>query len=177
MIPIATGAPQVRKRMVVLNLFGGADTLNMVVPHTLTPYTERRGDMALQESETLSLEGGPNVGNYRLHGELNRIQSLWNDGDVAFVQRTGYPNANLSHFTSQDIFSRGVRSDFPSGTPASGWIARYADRNAPTPLGAVSLGVGRRFDFVGGFVEALPRAEPRRLPLERRLGQHAPSSR
>lgn len=149
-VPIAAGAPLQKKRMVVINLFGGHDTLNMCIPQNVQPYFERRSAMAIQPEDALSLAGGPGNTAYRVHPSFTRIQSLWNDGDVAFVQRTGYPNANLSHFTSQDIFSRGVRSDFPSGIPRSGWIARYADRNAPTPLGAVSIGVGRPFDFVGG---------------------------
>jgi uncharacterized protein (DUF1501 family) len=70
---------------------------------------------------------------------------------VAAVQRVGYPNPNLSHFESQDIYSLGVRNGFGDlGITQSGWIARYADRNAPTPLGAVSLGQGRPNDFSGG---------------------------
>ena len=150
LVPTAYGAPIAQKRMVVMNLFGGNDTTNMVIPHTLTPYYERRAAMAIPANEALSLAGGPGTGSYLLHPRMTSIQSMWNDGDVAIIQRVGYPNANLSHFTSQDIFSRGVRDQFPSDVPQSGWIARYADRNAPTPLGAVSIGVGRPFDFVGG---------------------------
>lgn len=150
LIPTAYGAPLTQKRMVVMNLFGGNDTLNMVIPHTLAPYYERRGAMAIAANDALSLAGGPGTSTYLLHPRMTEIQSLWNDGDVAIVQRVGYPSANLSHFTSQDIFSKGVRNGFPQSIPHSGWIARYADRNAPTPLGAVSIGVGRPLDFIGG---------------------------
>lgn len=150
LVPVALGAPRVQKRLVVINLFGGNDTTNMVIPHTLTPYHERRSALAIASEAALSLAGGPGTTAYRLHPRMTELQRLWDDGDVAFVQRVGYPSANLSHFTSQDIFSRGVRDAFPHGVPNSGWIARYADRNAPTPLGAVSIGVGRPLDFVGG---------------------------
>ncbi len=149
-VPTAYGAPLTQKRLVVINLFGGHDTMNMVIPHTLTPYYERRAAMAIQASDALSLAAGPGTSAYVLHPRMTATQALWNDGDVAIVQRVGYPSANLSHFISQDIFSRCVRDRFPAGIPSSGWIARYADRNAPTPLGAVSLGVGRPLDFVGG---------------------------
>jgi uncharacterized protein (DUF1501 family) len=82
---------------------------------------------------------------------MPKIAALWAAGNVAAVNRVGYPNANLSHFESEDIFSYGVRNGFNGlPVPISGWIARYADRNAPTPLGAVGLGVGRRRDFIGG---------------------------
>ena len=86
LIPTAHGAPLSKKRMVVINLYGGNDSPNMVVPHTVSPYFERRGDMALQNSETLPLTGGPNNATYRLHEEMTRLQSLWNDGDVALVK-------------------------------------------------------------------------------------------
>jgi uncharacterized protein (DUF1501 family) len=62
----------------------------------------------------------------------------------------------LSHFTSQDIYSYGVRDDFGSlGIPQSGWVARFADLYATTPTGAVAVGVGRPLDFVGGTTNPL----------------------
>ena len=76
---------------------------------------------------------------------------MWDQNDVAVVQRVGYPVANLSHFESQDIYSYGVRNGFGGlGISPSGWMARFADLYAPTPLGAVALGVGRPTSFVGG---------------------------
>ncbi len=150
LLPVAQGAPLQQKRLVVINLFGGADTMNAVIPHTLQSYYDRRGAIAIPSDQALSLTGGPGTSLYRLHPRMTNIQALWDRGDVAFVQRVGYPNPNLSHFTSQDINSLAVRDSFPVGVPKSGWIARYADRNAPTPLGAVGLGVGRPLDFVGG---------------------------
>jgi uncharacterized protein (DUF1501 family) len=86
-----------------------------------------------------------------LHPKMVNLKQLWDDGDVALVDRVGYPQANLSHFESMDIMSHGVRGSFHDiGVPESGWIARFADGNAPTPLGAVSVGMGRPVDFVGG---------------------------
>jgi len=151
-LPEARGAPRDLTRFVVVNAFGGNDTLNMVVPVTLPNYFSRRPGLAVEESDALSLAVGANpTTTYRLHPELHRIRGLWEDGDVALVQRVGYPNANLSHFSSQDIWSEGVRDGFDDlGIPESGWIARYADLYAPTALGAVSVGVGRPKDFVGG---------------------------
>ena len=46
LIPTAYGAPLTQKRMVVINMFGGCDTMNMVIPHELDPYYERRLAMA-----------------------------------------------------------------------------------------------------------------------------------
>ncbi len=151
--PPVHGSPLPVTRLVVINLFGGNDTLNMVVPHALAPYHERRPGLAIDADLLLRLDSGPaSTSTYRLHPTLTRTQGLWQEGAVAAVQRVGYPDANLSHFTSQDIFSLGVRDRYTAfaGASPSGWIARYADLYAPTPLGAVSVGVGRPLDFVGG---------------------------
>jgi len=138
--------------MVVVNCFGGNDTLNMVPPVTLSPYYDLRPALAVAESAGLSMSSGPGAPTNRvLHPRLPNVKRLWDDGDVALIERVGYPRANLSHFESQDIMSHGVRGTFsPLGIPESGWIARYADAYAPTPLGAVSVGAGRPVDFVGG---------------------------
>lgn len=145
----ARGAPLPNhKRLVVVNMSGGNDTLNTVIPVGLAQYATQRGSLAVPSSSALPLNG---TTLYRLHPAMPRTQGLWNDGDVAVVQRVGYPNANLSHFESQDIFSWGVRNGFGAlGLQPSGWIARYADLYAPTPLGGVSIGMGRPLDFVGG---------------------------
>jgi uncharacterized protein (DUF1501 family) len=150
-LPTAAGAPLPLKRLVVVNLFGGNDTTNMFIPANLQPYYDRRPGIAVPQGTGLGLGGPAANANYDLHPAMPSLASLWYDGDVAAVNRVGYPDANLSHFTSMDIFSTGVRNSFsPLGIPISGWVARYADRNAPTPMGAVGLGVGRPLDFQGG---------------------------
>ncbi|MHC5012071.1 MAG: DUF1501 domain-containing protein [Planctomycetota bacterium] len=162
----ASGAPTTQNFTIILNLLGGVDTLNMVIPTSLPEYYTRRFmdpvtglptgpvSIAIPPGQELSLNGGPGntgVNTYGLHPALPNIQQMWDNGDVAILHNMGYPIDNLSHFTSEDIYSLGVRGDFGSlGIPKSGWIARYADNYAPTPMGAVSVGVGRRLDFVGG---------------------------
>jgi uncharacterized protein (DUF1501 family) len=150
-IPVVSGAPLSLKRLVVLNLIGGNDSLNTTIPVNLAPYYSRRPTIAIPAAQALSLAGGPGTNEIKLHPALDGIQALWNEGSVALVHRVGYPTANLSHFSSEDIWSYGVRGSFsPLGIDPSGWIARYASEYAPTPMGAVSVGVGRRLDFEGG---------------------------
>ncbi len=144
-------------RLVLLNLKGGNDGLNTLVPHTLSSYYERRGSLALSEAETLDLNAGPFANtSYRLHPSLSDVRDLYVDGDVAFVQKVGYPDPNGSHFTSQTIFSRAMRDvSALSGTDAAGWVARYADRLAPSPTGAIAVGSGLPEDFKGGSTSLL----------------------
>jgi uncharacterized protein (DUF1501 family) len=151
-LPVATGAPQALSRAVFVNLIGGNDGHNTVIPRLISEYYTRRPTIQIPPGQELSLNVGPNATTaYGLHPAMDRIHALWQEGSVALVHKVGYPSANLSHFTSGDIFSYAVRDDFGSlGLQPSGWVARYADQEAPTPMGAVAIGVGRPLDFVGG---------------------------
>jgi uncharacterized protein (DUF1501 family) len=150
-LPTASGAPLGNKILVLVNMDGGCDMLNGVIPSTLPSYFSRRPNLAVQDASSLALTGGPGNSLYRLHPELHTVRDLWDAGEVALVHRVGYPVENLSHFESQDIYAYGVRNGFiPLGIPTSGWVARYAEQYAPTPMGAVSLGQGRPRTFVGG---------------------------
>jgi uncharacterized protein (DUF1501 family) len=147
----ARGAPTGNPFVVVVNLSGGNDGINTVPPITLGNYYTRRPNIAIPAGQELSLAGGPGSTAYGLHPALPNLQALWNAGDLAIVNKVGYPTANLSHFTSSDIYSFAVRNDFgPLGIAPSGWVARFADLYAPTSMGAVSVGLGRPLDFVGG---------------------------
>lgn len=150
----ASGAPRANwKRLVVINLVGGCDTLNMCVPAGLSSYYGARGNLSIPSASALQLNG---TSLYRLHPSMPKVAALWNDGDALTVQRVGYPTEDLSHFVSADIFSLGVRGSFvPLRVNRSGWIARYADHYANSPLGAVSIGMGRPLDFVGGTTHGL----------------------
>jgi uncharacterized protein (DUF1501 family) len=161
-LPIASAAPQGNRILVVINMDGGCDTLNMVVPITSGAYLTRRPTIAIPGA------GAP-LPTARACStaspQLDQIRAMWGQGDVAIVHKVGYPSENLSHFESQDIYGLGVRGEFPPlGIPQSGWIARFAQQYAPTPLGAVSLGAGRPTSFVGGTSGPL-----RSLALELRV--------
>jgi len=148
LLPTATGAPLPNhKRIVSIFCYGGYDGLSLLVPVGNTAYYTRRGAIAIQDANALDIgETGT-----KLHPSLANMAQMFADGDAAAFRKVGYPNANLSHFISQDIHSWGVRDDFNTlGISESGWIARYADNYAPTPLGAAALGVGRPLEFEGG---------------------------
>ncbi len=156
-IPTAHGMPLANhKRLVVINCYGGYDGLNLmpvVAGPAAQAYQDRRPSIAIDPLDTLALNG---VTDYALHPNMTSLQTLFNAGEAATFQKVGYPTADLSHFVSQDIYSFGVRNSFgPLGIPASGWIARYAELYAPTPLGACAIGVGLPLDFEGGATDPL----------------------
>ena len=137
-----------QKFLVVVELDGGNDTLNTVVPQALGNYTLRRPTIALGSSLTEPLDTGPYAtSQVRLNGRMTRLAQMYRNGEVALVHRCGYPNANQSHDTSKLIWSSGQRDGLLT---ANGWIARYAGLAAPTPLGAVSVRRGRHRALTGG---------------------------
>ena len=144
--------PSPQNILTVINQYGGNDGINTIVPVQVGSYFSRRGTLAIQPSQALTMNTGPYATTqYMMHPMLPRLQQLWTEGSVAVINLVGYPQANLSHFLSQDIWSYGVRGDF-SNLPIyrSGWVARYADLYTATPTGAIAIQGGRPLDFTGG---------------------------
>jgi uncharacterized protein (DUF1501 family) len=115
-----------------------------------TDYLTRRPNIGYQQGQGLALTGGPNVPDYELNPAFVNLQSMWDAGEVALVNKVGYPQQNLSHFVSEDIWSYGARGGISAlAGYAPGWVARYGNTYAPTNMGVSSIGVGRRLDFTG----------------------------
>lgn len=136
---LAAGAPLPRpgipdRILVVLELLGGNDGLNTVVPYASGRYYDLRPQLAIAQPEVLPLNG--QVG---LHPSLTGLQQLFQQGRLAILQGVGYPNPNRSHFRSMEIWQTGD----PVGPPRSGWLGRWLDRyqaGDPNPLKAVGVG-------------------------------------
>lgn len=135
--------------LVVVNLFGGNDCLNMFVPHGLSAYYAQRPHIGIPKAQLL-----PITGTEGLHPSLAPIHPLYAAGDLAIVRQVGYPDPNLSHFESADIWSKGIR-DLSASTDPRGWIGRAADLYFPGALDVVGVGVGRRPDFVANVAKPL----------------------
>jgi uncharacterized protein (DUF1501 family) len=117
------GVPQDRI-LVVVQLSGGNDGLNTVVPFRDDSYRRVRPSIALREGEVqeLSRHGAAGAGEVGLHPALSSVRELYDEGLVAIAQGVGYPNPNRSHFKSMDIW----HTADTSGT-GTGWLGRYVD--------------------------------------------------
>ncbi len=115
--------------LVVLELNGGNDGLNTVVPYADDIYHKSRPTLRIEPAKVLKLDD--HVG---LHPSLKELHKLWQDGQVRVVQNVGYPNPNRSHFRSMQIWHAGVFGPAPS----AGWLGRATDAN-PT-LGRCHVG-------------------------------------
>lgn len=150
---VAAPAPRVQpKFLVVVELDGGNDWLNTVVPQGLANYAAKRPTVALDSGSTLPIDTGPHgTTAFRLHSSMSGIAQMYRDGEIAIVRKVGYPQANKSHDSSRKIWARG----FLDGAGPSGWISRYCEREAPSPLGAISIACGRHRALSGGTVDPL----------------------
>jgi len=125
--------------LVVVQLGGGNDGLNTVVPFGDPAYYRMRPGLAVadptREGGALRLDDINGVG---LHPAMAPFKSLMDDGVANIIQGVGYPNPNRSHFASMDIWHT-ARTD----GKGHGWIGRYFDNQCngtPIPEGAVSIG-------------------------------------
>ncbi|HEX6799925.1 MAG TPA: DUF1501 domain-containing protein [Ktedonobacterales bacterium] len=104
------------KTLIVVQMAGGNDGLNTIVPYTDSAYYQARPTLAIPQSQVLDLDG-----RLGMHPALKALQPLWQQNKVAIVEGVGYPNPNLSHFASMDIWQT---LDL-NGQGAQGWLGKY----------------------------------------------------
>lgn len=123
--------------LVVVQLIGGNDGLNTVVPHGLDGYAKSRRVLRLPvgQIQTINKEVG-------LHPAMRGMAKLLEAGRLAVVQGVGYPNPDRSHFRSMEIWESARREE---GALETGWIGRAIDA-MPRSVGrdALALHVGNR---------------------------------
>lgn len=138
MANVASAMADDRKFVVLVNLDGGNDSLNTVVPLNIGAYHDRRPSLGVDSPLDLTT-GAAATSDYGLHPNLTGLQALHSEGSLALVQKVGYPNANRSHFTSKDVFHTGDTSAM-NATNKTGWVARYAQLYNSHSLGCISVG-------------------------------------
>ena len=120
--------------LVIVNLYGGNDGLNCVVPHGDDRYYQLRPALAIAKSDVLAIDA--RVG---LNPGMGAIKRLYDAGRVAIVQGVGYPNPDHSHFRSTEIWQTAA----PERYVHTGWLGRYFDETPIAPsISRKSLSLG-----------------------------------
>lgn len=129
-----------RRIFLVIQLAGGNDSLNTVVPYTNSRYYSLRPTLAFAENELKDGQGRSTIisNEFGLHPALTGINDMYDQGKVAIVLGVGYPNPNLSHFTSMDIWHSGD----PQLGRGDGWLGRYADQMLAGAEGLTAVSIG-----------------------------------
>jgi uncharacterized protein (DUF1501 family) len=121
-----------RRLLVLIELKGGNDGLNTLVPYADQNYHALRPQLAVARDQVLQLD--ERMG---LHPALEPLLGLWRAGELAIVQGIGYPGANLSHFRSIEIWDTASRTD---QYLEDGWLSRTF-RATPPPRAFAADGV------------------------------------
>lgn len=117
--------------VVVLQLNGGNDALNTVIPYGSADssiYYGARPTLSIAQAEVLPLDS-----EYGLHPKLTQLKGLWDLNQLAIINGVGYPNPNLSHFTSFDYWHTAE----PNEQVRDGWLGRFFEHQCANS--AISL--------------------------------------
>jgi uncharacterized protein (DUF1501 family) len=120
--------------LVVLQMAGGNDGINTVVPYSSDYYHQARPRIGLQSNQIIKLND--DIG---FHGALGGFKSLYDAGNLAVIQGVGYPNPNRSHFRSTEIWQTASDSD---RVEKYGWLGRYFDNACPGADPTVGVTIG-----------------------------------
>ena len=108
--------PHPERTLVIVQLAGGNDGLNTLIPYTDNRYYDLHSYLAVPSEEVLDLNG--EVG---LHPALEKMKRLWDDGILGIVEGVGYSNQSYSHFESMHIWQTADNK----GNLNDGWVGRY----------------------------------------------------
>jgi len=150
--------PPGNKVLVVLQLSGGNDGLNTVIPIRNDIYYKSRPRLGIAKEQALSLTD--EVG---LHPSLTGLKDLYNDGSLSILNSVGYPNPDRSHFRSMDIWHSASNSNEYVYT---GWVGRYLDAQCAgcdKPTQALEIDDVLSLAMKGEHIKGLAMKDPRRL--------------
>jgi uncharacterized protein (DUF1501 family) len=134
-LAFAAGGAPYRRLLILVELKGGNDGLNTVVPYADADYYRLRPQIGVRREEVLPID--ERLG---FHPSLQALLPLWQAQELAVVQGVGYPNPNLSHFRSIEIWDTASSSE---EYLAQGWLARcFADAPPPAAFAADGVVIG-----------------------------------
>ncbi|MEK7423750.1 MAG: DUF1501 domain-containing protein [Actinomycetota bacterium] len=129
--------------LITIMLYGGNDGLNTVIPYTNGLYYSQRANIAVPANQVLTIND--QIG---LHPNLPYLRSLYGTGQMAIVQGVGYPDPDLSHFTSMAIW---MNARYGVGATTNGWIGRWLDGLTPAQaeLGVATIDSSVALHLIG----------------------------
>lgn len=120
---LAGNGSRIGKTLVVIQLSGGNDGLNTIVPFRNDLYYKLRPSLGLKGDDLLKVSS-----ELGFNAALQPLRKLYDNGEMSIINSVGYPNPDRSHFRSMDIWHTASGSDEYKTT---GWIGRYLDSDCP----------------------------------------------
>ncbi len=146
------------KVVVVLQLSGGNDGLNTVIPYRNDLYYKARPRLGILREKALHLTDETG-----LHPALRAFKEMYDDGSLSILNNVGYPNPDRSHFRSMDIWHTASQSN---EYWTQGWVGRYLDaqcRGCDKPTQAIELDDVLSLALKGENIKGIAVKDPRRL--------------
>lgn len=143
------------KRIVIIQLDGGNDGLNTIVPFRNDIYYKNRPSLAIKGNDLI--KATDDIG---FHSSLKPLKRLFDKGYVSIINNVGYPNPNRSHFRSMDIWQTASHSN---QSLTSGWIGRYLDAYGKVPYDAIEVDESLSLAMKGETLSAIATNNAQRL--------------
>jgi len=145
------------KNLVIIQLSGGNDGLNTIVPYGNDIYYQKRSTIAIKKPDVITLDDmqGLNPG-------LSALKEIYDQGWMSIINSVGYPNPDRSHFRSMDIWQTGSDANEFLTT---GWIGRYLDSNCQPgkPYTAIEVDDTLSLAMKGSKMKAVAVQDPNKL--------------
>jgi uncharacterized protein (DUF1501 family) len=135
------------KRLVIIQLSGGNDGLNTVIPFRNDLYYKERPTLGIPKADIIQLND--EVG---LNGSLAPLKRLYDNGNLSIINNVGYLNPIRSHFRSMDIWQTATDSD---KYLQSGWVGRYLDNYGKEPYSAIEIDESLSLAMKGETINAI----------------------
>ena len=147
------------KNLVIIQLSGGNDGLNTIVPFGNDIYYQKRTSIAINQSEVIKLNDMQG-----LNPNLSALKEIYDQGWMSIINSVGYPNPDRSHFRSMDIWQTASDSNQFLTT---GWIGRYLDSNCQTcnknPYSAIEVDDTLSLAMKGASMKGIAVQDPNKL--------------
>ncbi|WP_374166199.1 DUF1501 domain-containing protein [Arcticibacter sp. MXS-1] len=146
------------KNLVVIQLSGGNDGLNTVVPYGLDGYYQMRKSIALAPRDVIRLDDLQG-----LNPNMEALREIYDQGWMTILNSVGYPNPDRSHFRSMDIWQTASKAD---EYLTSGWLGRYLDSNCQVcrePWSAIEVDDSLSLALKGKSKKGIAVREPAKL--------------
>ena len=134
---LAAESPASQRTLIIIQLAGGNDGLNTVVPYQDGQYHSLRPTIGVKQEDAIPINDL-----LAFHPNLKDLKGIWDKGNLAIVESVGYDHPSLSHFQAMDIW----QTADPAQGRHSGWLSTLVEGsgvvdNQGHPLGAVALGI------------------------------------
>lgn len=155
---MASGELSGYKNLVIIQLSGGNDGLNTIVPYGNDIYYQKRNTIAIPKNDIVKLNDMQG-----LNPNLSALKEIYDQGWMSIINSVGYPNPDRSHFRSMDIWQTGSESNQFLTT---GWIGRYLDANCATcknPYTAIEVDDTLSLAMKGAKMKGIAVEDPNKL--------------